>query len=143
VAEQQKFREIDHSSDIAVEVYGSTLGELFNSAFEGLLFLALDKGNDKSRKKESGKKKIQLEASSPEELLVDFLNEILFLINAENIMIQSGKVTVKENYLEADLSISRDSAEKYIKQEIKAATYHNLDIIRRRSSFKATVFFDT
>lgn len=137
---EQKFREIEHSADIAIEVYGKDLSELFENALEGLLFLSLQ---NREKSEDSREKKIELEASSPEELLVDFLNEIIFLINVEDTVPVDGRVSVKDNKLEAKLEIQKEGTQDNIKQEIKAATYHKLDLKRTGGEFKIEVFFDT
>ncbi|NLN47650.1 MAG: archease [Clostridiales bacterium] len=139
--ENIKFKEIEHSADIALEVYGLTLDELFTNAMEGLLFLSLD--NPASIHEAEKIEKIELIASTYEELMVDFLSEILYMTSEKRLRPVGLKgLKVKNHRLEADIKISGNLEDKDIKQEIKAVTYHELQI-KAVGPHKVKIYFDT
>lgn len=138
----KKFEFIEHTADIGVRVYGKTLEELFlNSACAllGLLAETPEKGDKK--------KKIQLETETLEDLLVNWLNELISLLFADKFLPRSFeiKITTEDNLkkLQAEFEgIDFDPYVNKINMEIKAATYHNLKIKQEKDRFKAEIIFD-
>ncbi len=136
------FREIRHTADLMVEVESRTLSGLFEEALKALSFL-YGKGPIAKNKKRK-KIKIELKAETPEELLVSFLNEVIFLTERERVVFPLGKVTiVKESPsgLSLTASIFNDKIHPLI--EIKSATYHNLKISKSSGErWQTKIIFD-
>ena len=132
-----RFEILEHTADFKIRVKGKTLAELFNNA---AFALAVNQKGDENFNGEKVRKEIKLEASDANTLLVDFLNEILYLSDTEERIfpeIEFKKIT--EKGLEAVAS-----GYKYdnLKIEIKAATYHGLEIKKENSEFIAEIIFD-
>lgn len=71
----KKFEVIEHTADMGIKAYGKDLSELFTNAAYGMasLITDLDKVNPKHIEN------ITLKAENKEELLVSWLNEIIYL----------------------------------------------------------------
>jgi len=132
---KRKLRVVNHTADIGIEVYGDTIEDLFLNSAEGLYEitgLQYD-GEEKSLE-------IKIKGDEIEELLVKFLNELIYLMETKNIAGKIEKLTIEKGYiLSAILKVKKI---KSIGKEIKAATYHNLKIKKSGDGFKTTIIFD-
>jgi SHS2 domain-containing protein len=135
-----RFEVISHTADIGIVVYGSCLDELMTSAAEGMIDLI----TDRSRIGSSIVKRIELEAGDGEILLVKWLNELLFLFEVERLLFTSFDITiVGGNRMMAKCCGEEfDPTRHHIKREIKAATYHNLNIVKESGGYSARIIFD-
>lgn len=138
------YKFIDHTADIAFDVEGETLEELFTSAAEAWKESALEKEVLLESKKQ---KKIDLEAGSIEQLLVEFLSELNFLLFTKKWLCSSADyllITNEKSLWKLAGLINGDNVSKKIllKQEIKAVTYHQMEIINKNKKYKTRVVFD-
>ncbi len=129
------FEEIGHTADLSIRAWGSTLDELFVAAARGMFSLIGEAGPPISART------LELDAPDSEALLVDWLNELLYLSDRH-----------EESYSGYDLRIDggrclsaevRGGPLKRREARIKAATYHGLAIERENDSYTASVIFDT
>ena len=131
---------IDHTADIGVKAYGKNLSEAFQNAAKGMFDIITDNSEIES----IGQYDIKLEAPDLEQLLVDFLSELLFLNSAKNLVFGFFKVEVDEN---KNSLIAHVFGEKYsiskhkIGSEIKAVTYHMLEV-KKKKPYSVQVLFD-
>ena len=137
------FKFIDHTADIAAEIFGNSLEELFEAAAEVWKISVAD--TEKCTTDNS--KSLSLSAHSIEELLVDFLNELNFLLQTKNwlfLKIESVKIDKEmDNFiLLAELKGASNISGVNIKQEIKSVTYHQLNIVEDENGFKTKIIFD-
>jgi SHS2 domain-containing protein len=122
----KKFEVIEHTADIGIKAYGKDLAELFINAAYGMASLITDL--EKVSPKDS--EDISLEAENKEELLVCWLNEIIYLSASQSMLFSKFEVSeIDERHLKArifgeELDITRHQ----IETEFKAATYHRLKI---------------
>lgn len=130
---------IEHTADIRAEVTGSTLEELFLNAARGLTGL-LYSGSAVDAASEID---LILEGDDVEEILVDWLREILYRKEAE------GLVFVRADVAELSAESFKVRAffgpvvkDDYPEVEIKAVTYHGLSVERNDSGFTAKILFD-
>jgi len=138
------YRFIDHTADIAAEITGNNFEELFKSAAyawkESVLEIDTEYSDDK--------KLIELSSSLPEILLVDFLNELNYLllikkwITSEIVDIQI--VFDNSNWkLKTKLSGTNYLPQKHtLKIEIKAITFHQMHIEKTGSQYSTRIIFD-
>jgi SHS2 domain-containing protein len=129
------FREIEHTADWELEVWAPSLVELLERAALGMYELA----GVKIAAGERISREFKLENNEPEMLLVDFLNELLFYIEAERLAFDHFQLQIRGDEMEckAEGSII-DSMDK----EIKAATFHNLEVNRSERGLVANIVFD-
>ena len=137
-----KWKLLDHPADIRIEVYGKTLEELFLNAAEGLSNLLTGSINVSGSQIE---KTLALESDSSDDLLVDWLREILFLFSSERFILRKASLKISEGIsLESKLfgSILNQSLELEDGLEIKGVTYHGLLLEEDSDGFVAQVIFD-
>jgi len=131
---------IDHTADIGIKAYGKTLSEAFENAAKGMFDIITDKSEIES----IGQYDIKLEAPDLEQLLVDFLSELLFLNSAKNLVFGFFKIELneKKNSLTARVFGEKYNIPKHkIGAEIKAVTYHMLEV-NKEKPYSVQVLFD-
>ncbi|MET1125100.1 MAG: archease [Archaeoglobaceae archaeon] len=130
------FRFIDHTADVAFEVWGETISELIESASHAFYeaFVEVDKlGTDTSRS-------VEVEAEDVDMLLYKWLNELLYLFDTEFFAAKEVKVTADENRARGVLIGSRFTPEM-VKVEPKAITMHKFRV-EKRDKYYAYVVVD-
>ena len=133
------YKFIDHTADIGLKAYGKTLSEAFSHAAKGMFDII----TDSSKVECKGEYKIELSADTLEELLVDWLSELLFLQGAENLVFGDFKVIVDEGRCTLSATVSGeefDKAKHHVGMEIKAVTYHMLEVHSGNPCFVSVLF---
>lgn len=133
----EKFKILEHPSDLKIRAFGKTKEELFENAMVGM-FKSAKYGIEP--KSQNLKAKIKIKSIDFPSLLVDFLNEILYLVETKKEVYQ--KVNFKkfsENEIKAEL-IGKKL--KRMGVHIKGVTYHDLDISQKDGTWQATILFD-
>ncbi len=130
------FRELQHTADAAIEVWASSVENLFSTALSGMYQL-MGVSSNSSRLAESTV--IQLEENDLESLLVAFLSECLYFCDSKGLLVNPTHLSIHGNCLEAVCQLATLTT---IEKEIKAATYHNLKIINNGNYWQATIVFD-
>jgi len=131
-------------ADTAFEAFGKNEAELFENAALAVSFVMAE--TKKLKPKE--KKEILLKAKNLEQLLHDFLSEIVFLKDVEQTIYSKFKVKIskeKEKYkLKAQIlgqKISEMGPET-VKTDVKAVTWHQFAIEKTKKGFVARVILD-
>jgi SHS2 domain-containing protein len=139
----KSYKFIDHTADIAAELTGSSLDELFTAGAEAWLFSIVGEINIE----EDDSMELELSAASKEELLVTFLNELNYQLITKKWLcssIQSIKIfdDVDGCELSAELKGVKLKDDIPLKQEIKSVTYHQLEIVEKEGNYSTLVVFD-
>jgi SHS2 domain-containing protein len=134
---------IDHTADIAIELSGSSLNELFLAGAEAWLVSIVDEMKIEA----DDLLEVEISASSIEELLVSFLNELNYLLITKNWLsssIQSLKIfnDVDGCELSAELKGTKLIEDLHLRQEIKSVTYHQVEIVERDGNYSTLIVFD-
>ena len=137
-----KFLEDIAIADIAFEAYGKDLNELFENAALAIFELSADLDTvDASKKVE-----FELENNKLDNLLYDFLSEILFLKDSKYMVFKHGHVIIEEgkkNKLKAVLEGDKINPEvQSLENDIKAITMHMFELKKEKNNWKATVVVD-
>ena len=135
-----RFELVDHTGDLGVRVFGESLSQLFEQAAHALTFILTEP--ETIHLKET--RKIQLEAKTDEELLITWLNELVYLFETKGLLFKTYDVlSVHAHHLEA-LAQGESYVEGRhpIKTTVKAATYHQLKIENHQGVWTAQVIFD-
>lgn len=130
----------EHTADVGIEARGDSLPELFTSAAAGMLSLLIDP----AEVQRSEHRAVRVEAADLEGLLVDWLNELLVLLNADGFVPAAAAVTevTEPGTLVADVTGEPvDPARHRFHRDIKAATYHQVQV-RRNAQWRARVILD-
>lgn len=136
----KRYEQLPHTADIAVRIYGGDLKELFANAAYAMFDIIADLKGLKS----SVSVDIDVKAASKEELLVSWLDELLYNFCTKGIIFFSFDISsVSESRLMAKAS-GRHLGENRnrLKTEIKAATYHDLEIKKKDEGYTVDIVFD-
>ncbi|OHB98855.1 MAG: hypothetical protein A2Z57_07005 [Planctomycetes bacterium RIFCSPHIGHO2_12_39_6] len=135
-----KYTIIDHTADIGIDVFGDTLQDLFSNAGFALFDIITDLSTVECKVKHS----LNIIGVDKEQLLVNWLSELLFLHDVKNLLFKNFCVNQLSDYqLNADVSGEVfDEKRHIIKTEVKAVTYHNLSIIQKDQQWKTRIIFD-
>ena len=138
----KEFEFFEHTADIGVRVYAQNIEELFENSAKALFSLI----TENKELLPNLEREITLEAENLEELLVNWLNELISVFFTYKFLPKSYNINIKEKglySLEALLKGSEyDPYIREVKTEVKAATYHNLKIEKDSSGFKTEIIFD-
>ncbi len=136
-----KVKFFPHPADIEFEVYGETLKEVFENAAKVVFDTITPVKNVKS----VIFKEIYVESEDLESLLYDFLEQILILHDAENLVFKEVKIIELKS--EGEFSVKAVfEGEKYDPERhesgtvIKAITYHEMKIGRKNIDGKEMWF---
>ncbi|MCF6150477.1 MAG: archease [Candidatus Kuenenia sp.] len=135
-----KYKLIDHTADIGIDIFGGTLKELFSNAGYAMFDIITDLSSVDTKNIRT----IAVEGIDREQLLVNWLSELLYLHEVKNMLFKEFCIdTIEENQLSATLHGELLNEKKHIiKTGIKAVTYHNLSIKKENDHWKARVIFD-
>jgi len=134
----KRFEVLDHTADIGGRIYGKSLSELFVNAAHLLCFIAgaVQQGDEEKVVR------IKLYGETVEELLVKFLNELIYHIYVKKVGGEIEKLSIKKKRGMFDLQCDVIGKGISVKREIKAATYHNLKIKEEKGIFSSEIIFD-
>jgi SHS2 domain-containing protein len=136
----EKYETFSTTADVGIRIRGSGYEEFLQSAVKGLNLLYFDDHNFSSSGPSSAYP-FEFHGDSLENILVNLLSEIVFLLQNENKI--SVGLTIKEineTFLNADLLTI--PADKEPNLEIKSVTYHNLKINRKNNILSTEIIFD-
>lgn len=140
----KEYEIIEHTADIGLQVFGETKEKLFQNAARGMFFIIT--GSCSLGKQ--GKKKywnLKCEGSNLDELLVEWLSELLYIHSTDFVFLNDFIIgSLTNNNIKAKSSgIKINESPFQIEKEIKAVTYHNLQITKNEKGYwEATVVFD-
>ena len=136
----KRYEQFSHTADIGVRIFGASLKELFENA----AFAMFDIIADLEGLRGDIKQNFELKAVNSEELLVAWLDELLYNFYTKQIIFFKFEVTELTDESIKATAFGRPVAanKNRLKTEIKAATYHNLNIKKTGDSYAAEVIFD-
>ena len=129
------FEEVEHTADLAIRAYGRDMRELFANAAHGMFALMAEPSQEPACARE-----VSLEALDYESLLVDWLNELIYLHEVEGETYSQFTIeTLSPTKLKAHVI---GGPTRHKTRAIKAATFHDLAIEETPSGLVATIVFD-
>ena len=133
----KQWEEIAHTADWSIRVWGQDRRALFENAARGMVSLI---GGEADPAQDPVACGLTLEADDWETLLVDFLTEILYLIEDDGLV--CGHIEVARAAGHQLAATVEGRAGGRFNKEIKAVTYHNLAIRHTDQGFETTIVFD-
>ena len=139
---KNRFEQISHTADLGLHVYGSTLPELFENAALGMFSLISDAAGIQEKLLIS----VSIDAYDTEELLITFLNELLYYYSTKRVLLKRFEITgLTATHLDASVSgeeLTERSGYEVL-HDVKSATYHDLKIVRTAAgAYETRVIFD-
>lgn len=133
-------RLLEHTADMGIACEAATLPELFAEAASGLLLLL---GGEPAAD-ELNTVQVTVSGGDREELLVNWLNELLFLFETRRFYLaRAEKITFDGLTLTAELlGEPLDPQRHSFAREAKAATHHQLQLVEGPQGWSARVYLD-
>ncbi len=135
----------DHTADVQARCWGRTLEEAYNQTAYSLMATITPDLKKISPKVE---KNIKIEAEDKEALLFDFLSELLYIFDVDELVFNTIKVQIiKESedlfVLNALLRGEKFDVTKHeIGIEVKAITYSFMEIAESKNKVEISIVFD-
>ena len=130
------------SADAAFEATGMTLEELFSDA----AIATFEVMADTTTVKPLLIHEIELENESVDGLLIDWLSELVFLKDTENILFSEFDINIRKNdgyILKAEALGDKIDREKHnLRSDVKAVTYHMFEVTKKGDHWTARVVLD-
>lgn len=131
------FEELDHPADLCLRVRGRHLEELFANAARGMFHLMRCEPREQGR---AVSHEVVLGSPDSETLLVDWLNELLYLSEAEEEFYHTYIIThLEPTHLKARV---QGTTGRPPQRGIKATTFFDLHVARCEAGYEATITFD-
>jgi len=131
---------INHTADLGIRVRGLSLKELFENAARAMFDLIVDLDTVKTRNQMA----IEIRGEQREELLADWLRDLLYRYNGDKYLLKEFKIEkISPRGLKARVRGEKlDMSRHNLKREIKAVTYHGLEIRKLNRQWQAQIIFD-
>ena len=129
------FSEREHTADWELEVWAPDLSMLLEQSARGMYSLSGTRLQPEPRLR----RELEISAADPESLLVNFLAELLYLGEQAGLGFDSFDLRVTDDTLHALLEGASLAGQD---KEIKAVTYHNLQIRNGPRGLEARIVFD-
>ena len=135
--QEKAYKILEHPSDLKIQIFGKTKDELFLNALRAMADVLSPEIQDTEQEIRN---KIEVYNLNLDNLLVDFLNEILYLSQVNKRVYNNIKFfKFSDKGLQGELV--GYNVEKF-GEDIKAATYHKLKIEKKNNLYQAVVLFD-
>jgi SHS2 domain-containing protein len=134
------YKLLDHTADLGMIVKGDSCEGLFRNAGMALIdIMILNKAPESGEKKE-----ISINGNDLPDLMVKWLSELLYLFEVEHLITTEIEVNqLSPSHLSVSLmTVGFDSRYHEVLREIKAVTYHQVEVREDGSLWTARVIFD-
>lgn len=135
-----RYRMLEHTADLGVYFYGETPEKLFENAATSLFAIMLEKPPLKGDRRH----RISASGNDMSEVLIYLLGELLYLFQVKGLCVTKAEISsVSDTTATADLELAEFDFDVHgIETEIKAATYHQLELKPWNKGWRAKVIFD-
>jgi SHS2 domain-containing protein len=136
----QFYEVFEHTADVGIHAYGSTLAELFVHAAQGMESMMVAPEQVRSLTS----REIAVEGHDSVSLLIAWLNELIFLFDTEYLLLRDFVIDeISETHLTARASGEAYDAQRHdLSSAIKAVTWHEAAVTRSNEGYKARIIFD-
>ena len=136
MAEDLQFREVEHTADRAFTIRGRDLAELFVHAAQAIATIQ----GQPAASQEGVRRDIEITGGDCETLLVNWLNELLYLQDVYKESYARYEIlAISDTFLHAALHGEPNAS---VRRIIKAVTFHGLKIEHLPDGLQATVVVD-
>ena len=137
-----KFKFLEHTADAKFQAYGKNMEEAFSNAALAMFSII----TDTKKIKKNIKKGIEAKGHDLKSLLYNFLEELLFLIDTENFLLNHVEEIViheKEGKYFIEAIAIGDKADNYeTNGDIKAVTYNEMEIKEEKGKVIVQIVLD-
>ena len=129
------FEERRHTADWALRVWAPDLNGILEHAARGMYSLMTIERDVSPR----AVREVEISAPDREGVLVNFLSELLFLLDQEGLVFDTFDLEASPTHVSARLEAVPALS---IGKEIKAVTYHKLALVESPQGLEVTLVFD-
>lgn len=138
----KKFEFLDiTTADVCFLAYGKSLNELFENSALAMFNVMINTEQVKPKVKRGA----EVKGEDLKSLMFSWLNELLFYYGAENLAFSKFEVKINEKNLNlrANCWGEKIDPEKHeLKTEVKACTYHRLEVKKVKDRWRTQVILD-
>lgn len=133
------FEQIEHTADVGLHVWSSTLDGLFAEAARALFDVMGSVAGPPA-----SSTTVRLDAPDAEALLVDWLSELLYLFEAKGFVPLPERVEVTQEPWTLAATVAGPPSEAFVQHgaAVKAVTYHGIRVVREHDRAEAWVYLD-
>lgn len=133
------YRLLEHTADMGIEAQGESLADLFEQAALGLLDI-LGTGQVASREE----RLVEVAGYDVEEVLVNWLNELLYLLEVRDFLPAAFIIDSagRQGLTARVRGEVYDPAVHPLEREVKAVTYHQLQVEQEDGRWRVRLFVD-
>lgn len=141
----KQFEFFDVTADVGFRAYGQDLNDAFGNAALAMFEVM----TDTSQVKPKVKREILVESEDEKALLYDWLSELLFIHDYEGLVFSQFTVTIQQKDPETfNLSAvvwgeEFNQATHEVRDEVKAVTFHLMEIVKEENRCTLQVIVDT
>ena len=132
----------DHTADVGLRVTGADLDDLFRTAAEGVFDYII---TNRDAVRVEATEPVALRAETPADLLVAWLNDLIFRCETNHRLYTRFDVRVADDGLALEAQIGGEPIDRdrhVLDHEVKAATYHGTTLGREGSGWVAELILD-
>ena len=135
-----RYRLIDHTADFGIHVFGTDPAELFANAAFATFDMLTEIDSLESLKTTN----LRVTGDDWPDLMVNWLRELLYFWNGKELLVKKTQIlALSENELSANIELDSFDPDRHeIKIEIKAVTYHQIQVNSGPEGWEAKVIFD-
>lgn len=135
-----RFRLLEHTADMGVAAEGENLAALFQQAALGLRQIITSSSAIQPRQELL----VEVRGQDLEELLVNWLSELLYLLESKQFLPARFEIIeISEQQLSARVQGERvDCCRHELQREIKAVTYHQIEVMKTAAGWRTRFFVD-
>jgi len=137
---EKGFDVLDHTADIGIIARGTDIKQLFSNATLALFSLITELGSIEEKLNLT----LQVESEDREGLLVEWLNELIYVFDARHVLVRRCDIeNLTDTHIKATCHGENfDPTKHRLKRGIKAATYHMLKLEKNNDGYMAQVILD-
>jgi len=135
-----RYKLIDHTADFGIHVNGSDQKALFANAALAMFDLITDARSLKGERSTT----IIVSGGDWSDLMVNWLRELLYLWTGKKYLVQAVDIVlISEDKIAAKVILdSYDPDQHHIRNEIKAVTYHQIQVENTPDGWESKIIFD-
>jgi len=136
----KRYEQLEHVGDIRIKVFGDTVQDLFINAGFALFDIMVTGEKVKNEFAET----IDVSGIDREELIVNWLTELNYLFLTESKIFNTFELErLTETEMTATVLGEKLNPHHHkIKNEIKAVTFHDLEIVQKKNRWETKIVFD-
>ena len=134
------FETIDHTADFGIRVTAPDLPGLFKEAGIAMMASMVDLQRIDADQRQT----VDVTGADWPDLMVNWLRELLYLVNGDEFLFREIEIqAITEFSLTAEVTgTAFDPGRHRIETEIKAVTYHDIEVTQIADGWSAQVIFD-